>query len=146
MLVQRISRTDPERVFIVVRNDQGGTVTRGYPLAFNMDGTRNGVDVQLVDTVADEALLAGIAHTDIADQDYGLAQAYGYDDDAVLVKTNSNLEIGGVLACLSASSCLQVISTAQADKVIYAGFASGAEQMTSSSAVTTRAKIFIRLL
>lgn len=146
MLIQRINRTDPERVFLVVRNDQGASVGKGRPLSFKMDGTRDGIDAEYDDAVGNQALICGLAHTDIGDGDYGLVQAYGYDDDAIVVKTNSHFLVGAVLGVLSASTCLQVISTSHADKMVYAPIAAGAESIASAAAATTTAKVFLRML
>lgn len=146
MLIQRISRTDPERVFIVVRADQAGII-RGLPVSFNMDGTRNGIDVVKCDALPNYALLAGAAHTDIANGDYGLAQCYGYDDDCYVVKTASNIEVGCEMAINTATTAWEVVSVSAANLDTYYPGVVGASQLTTgSSSLTYRHPLFLRLM
>jgi hypothetical protein len=91
----------PEKVFIVVRNDDGSSQAIGTPLEWKCDGTRDGIDVQACQTAAQATgLCAGTAHVSVADQKYFLAQCYGYDTDAVCyahgTATNSNVVIGDI--------------------------------------------------
>lgn len=90
----------PEQVFIVVRNDDGADIGAGVPLEWKADGTRDGIDVQAFQTAAKQSLFVGVNHYAFSDGEYGLAQVYGYDDDALVLKhgiaTNSNVAIGDV--------------------------------------------------
>lgn len=146
MLIQRISRSDPERVFVVIRADEAG-VSRGWSVAFNFDGTRNGIDVEQTDAVDNLAVQVGIAHTDIANGDYGLAQVYGYDDDVVVWQTNVSYSVGSPLGLISAHSCYNVVSASAPDShSVIAYIAAAATLATSGTSTTNRIACFLRFM
>lgn len=87
MLFQRITRTDPDKVFIIVHNNQGGNIVRGDILEFDdaAGATYPGVSVELADSAA-ATLVAGVCEGatigggTVATGDFGLCQVYGYHD------------------------------------------------------------------
>ena len=146
MLVQRISRDDPERAFIVVRADEAG-VDRGWTVSWKADGTRNGIDVLQTDAVADIALICGIAHTDIANGDYGLAQCYGYDDDVIVLKSATAFARGNPLIFSSLKSCwAESSASAPNGESIHAQIAAMSTLATSTGAATDRLPCFLRFM
>lgn len=77
MLFKRISRTDAEKIYIVVQNVSGSTVTAGYHVVFDVSTNVDGVRVTQASSF-DLQAYAGCADADIADSGYGLVQVYGY--------------------------------------------------------------------
>jgi hypothetical protein len=145
MLIQRISRADPERVFVVVRAAEAGC-DRGWAVAFDMSGTRNGIDVEQSDAADNIALMVGHAHTDIANGSYGLAQAYGYDDDVVVLQSNA-YAVGAPLIWSSAKSCFIESSASAPDgESVHAQVVAASTLATSATTVTNRLACFVRFL
>ncbi len=84
MIIQRINRTNPEKVFIVGRNDTATAFTQGAPVTFTFDATRDGLDLVAAKAgaAAKAHLVAGLADTAIGVSAYGLVQCYGVRTDA----------------------------------------------------------------
>jgi hypothetical protein len=82
MLFQRISRTNPEKIFIVVKNSYStASLTNGMPVIWDWTTDMDGVGVTLATATANVAGgidVAGVAVETIAAGDYGLLQVYGY--------------------------------------------------------------------
>jgi hypothetical protein len=151
MIIQRINRTNPEKVFIIVRND-GTAIGKGEICVFNMDGTRNGLDVKLPLQLDDAhtTLLAGIADKAMAAGEYGLAQCYGIRTDVPMYKhgsaSNSNAVVGDIMEVVTASDCLTAAAvgavTAWLPEIVMAEtFAS-----SNNSDGTTTAAVFLRMM
>ena len=85
MLFQKINRTDPERIFIVVHNNEGGNLVRGDVVEFDdtAGAVYPGVSVELADSAA-ATLVAGVMEGKtfgggtVAAGGFGLCQVYGY--------------------------------------------------------------------
>ncbi len=90
MLFQRISRTNPEKIFIVVKNSYAtASLTNGQPVIWDWTTDIDGVGVTLAtatENVSAGQDVAGVAAETIAAGDYGLLQVYGYHS-AVLCRT-----------------------------------------------------------
>ena len=140
----------PEKVFIVVRNDDGSDIAAGTPLEWKADGTRDGIDVQALQTAAKLNLLVGDAHQLFSDGEYGMAQVYGYDDDAVCyahgTATNSNIAIGDV--AIPSSGGAWTFACAGTVLSNNPGWAAAMATVGSASAssITTNAGIFLRCM
>ena len=82
MLFQRVSRSNPEKIFVVAKNSYGtASLTNGQWVRWDHDTDCDGVGV----TVATEDTglsVAGVAAETIASDDYGLIQVYGYHSAA----------------------------------------------------------------
>lgn len=82
MLFQRISRSDPERVYVIAKNSYStASLTNGQWVRWDHDTDCDGVGV----TVGSEDVglsVAGVAAETIASDDYGLIQVYGYHSAA----------------------------------------------------------------
>ena len=145
MIIQRVNRTNPEKVFIVVRNDDAAAFVKGGAINFKFDGTRDGLDAELADTIADNNLVAGIADSAIAVGSYGLVQCYGVRTDAVCLGTDSDNAVGDVLIVTHASKALMSAAAGAASAYLPA-FALGATIDSTGSAATTTSTIFIRCM
>ena len=146
MLIQRISRSDPERAFLIVRADEAGC-DRGWTLSWAADGTRNGIDVLQTDAAADIALMCGIAHTDIANGDYGLAQCYGYDDDVIVLQSATPFLRGNPLIFSSLKSCwAESSASAPNAQSVHAQIAAMSTLATSTGSATNRLPCFLRMM
>lgn len=79
MQIQQLNRTDAEKVFIIVKNvDGGGSITTGMGAAFSPDtASDDGVNA-VQSTGALSALFAGVAQKDIAINGFGLVQVWGF--------------------------------------------------------------------
>lgn len=144
MLFKRISRDDAEKVYIVVKNVSGGTISAGYSCVFD---TGSGVDgVRVTQAAAGTvSAFAGVADADIANNDYGLVQVYGYRSSALLTYSSVSVVVGDILGPYGSSWGLARVGGASASAK---GFAFACEAVASSSAVahTINAKVFIRAL
>ena len=100
MLFQRINRTDPEKVFVVVK--AGENLLQGRPVCLHFDGTNDGVDGYLTNAASDATLVIGLAHTAITSGEFGLVQCYGYRTDAQITNaTSAARDTGAILAVAS---------------------------------------------
>lgn len=93
MLFKRISRTDPERVFIVAKNGYAAAaLTNGQPVQWDMSAA-DGVTVDISGAAFKRmAAFAGIVAETIAIGGYGLVQVYGYHS-AVIVDSSTTVDI-----------------------------------------------------
>ena len=148
MLFKRISRTQPEVVYVVAKNVSGGTLTAGYSCVWDTGASADGVRVTQVTTNTAPAY-AGVADADIANNAYGLIQVYGFRSSALITYSSVSIVAGDALGPYSgnwglarqAAGTVLVSQTGQT-------FAFACEAVASSSAVaiTTTAKVFIRAL
>ena len=151
MIIQRINRTNPEKVFIITRNDTATAFIKGYPCCFSFDATRDGLDVEdaKAATAVGNHLIAGVNDTALAAGAYGLAQCYGVRTDVAMLKcgtaTDKNAAVGDALVLLTASSCFSGIA-AGAVSAYLAGVVMGETMASSASVVTTTGTVFLRLM
>lgn len=82
MLFQRVSRSDPERIYVIAKNSYStASLTNGQWVRWDHDTDCDGVGVTIGS--ADAGLsVAGVAAETIASDDYGLIQVYGYHSAA----------------------------------------------------------------
>jgi hypothetical protein len=88
MQFARINLSSAERVFQIVYNTAGATVTANYPVVWDQSSTADGVRVTKPAT-ANLSLLVGIATADITDSTYGKVQCYGYRSSAFITTDTS---------------------------------------------------------
>ena len=102
MLFSRINKTDPEKVFVVVK--AGEALVAGKPVCYHFNGTDDG-KVGYLANAATDRVVVGIADAAIASGAYGLVQCYGFRSDAyVILATSQNVDVGGSLDITSLSS------------------------------------------
>ena len=99
MLLKRISRTDPEKIFMVVKNSWStASLANGYVVQWDFNVDIDGVGVTKPTGLATNLgnACAGVAAETIAHNEYGLVQVYGYHA-AVRARVNSSndaIELG----------------------------------------------------
>lgn len=143
MLFARIKRTDPEKVYVVVKNSYAtASLTNGQAVMWDYETDADGVGVTKpsASVVGKSNHIAGIVAETIAAGAYGLVQVYGHHT-AILVRTTTaagcKIAVGtGLRAPLAAAFCLESppISGTQAS-VGYCGIAGAAQSLWTSSAI-----------
>ena len=143
MLFKRVSRSEPEKVFIVAKNVSGSTATAGYSLVFDVGASVDGVRVTQAFST-DLQAYAGVADSDIANNDYGLVQVYGYRSSAKIKSSTGSSVAGDNLITVAADWGLTPATTGATAKAF--GFLCEAITASASSQFATTAKVFIRAL
>jgi hypothetical protein len=150
MIFQRTNRTDPERVFVVVRNNEGAALNKDQtvqwePASASVDGVR----VRDMDT-GNEFLFVGIVDAAIADGDYGLVQVYGYRSTSIVFQTGTSQDTGVPLVPAAGQDYLQSVASTTASNAavtLQPVFAALLESIASSAAsATVSRKVFVRAL
>jgi hypothetical protein len=91
MLLQRLNRTDPERVFVVAMNSYStASITAGQWVAWDIVTDKDGVSVTKP-AGANRSTVAGVSNATIAHNDYGLIQCWGYRSDAMCLGGSGSL-------------------------------------------------------
>jgi hypothetical protein len=141
MLFQRLNRSDPEKVFIVVKNTYStAAITVGQVVCFDYTTDADGVGVTQP-TTALLKLAAGVVETaSIAVGDYGLVQVYGHNANA-LVDGTTGIGIGVPLKVKNGSFALDVagVTATGASYLFVAGIA-----YTTGAAAAK--KVFVRCM
>lgn len=165
MLMQRVNRTDPEKAFVIVQNDEASAaMVAGQPYVYTFDGTDDGLDVVEVNTgaAAKMGLVVGLAHDTPAAGEYGLIQVYGPRTDAKIYRSDTAYAVGDILWVMTASDCLSRAvagsdvggiskasnATAAAQENVPPMFVAGATKAsaTTDTAHTDTTTVFIRCL
>lgn len=83
MEFQRTNRTDPERIFVVVKNSYStASLSANQWVAWDTLTDEDGVGVTKPDDPGTICAIAGVAVETIAHNDYGLVQVYGFRNGA----------------------------------------------------------------
>ncbi len=143
MIFKRISRTNPEVVFAVVKNVSGSTITAGYGCVFDVGASADGVRVTQASST-DLQAFAGVADSDIANNDFGLVQVYGFRDTVQIYSSAGSSAAGDELTVVADQWGLTPQATSGDSKSF--GFLCEAVAGSSSSQYATTAKAFIRAL
>lgn len=139
MILQRLNRTDPERLFLVMRANETCAADDCLILETNSDSI-DGVRVRLPDTGLVHAFV-GVADAAITSGNYGLVQVYGYRSTSRVFQTNTSIDTGVVLTPTAG----QVYAQSFASSNIPYGVL--LETIVSSSVSNTVSrKIFIRAM
>lgn len=127
MQIQRVNRTDAEKVFINVNARSGATITTGMGVRF-LGGlaaevvSTDGIQVIPLDADGSMPQFAGIAAEDIADAGYGRSQIWGYVNSIMMsaeanktigvdALANTFLKKGGVAGRFTSTQTAQALST-----------------------------------
>ena len=139
--------------FVTIRNDSDTAYSKGQVVMWAMDGTLDGLDTDDPSSTG-AGLVVGLAHTALANDTNGLAQVYGLDDDAIVLRagsaSNDPIAVGDIYDINSAASNLAwgTAGGAAISNVEYPYFVAAASVQSggASSASTSAAKVFLRLL
>ena len=150
MMFQRTNRSDAEKVFIPVLNNEGSAFVAGQtvqwePAAASVDGVR----VRDMDA-SNDYLFAGIIDAAIAASAYGLMQVYGYRSDALVFQTGTSVATGVPLVAVTGQRYLNSYNSTLASSTsvtfvpIWGALLESITDQATSSARST--KIFIRAM
>jgi hypothetical protein len=94
----QVNRTSPDKVYTTIRNVNGDSITAGlcarYLGGLDTDAaSADGISAIKLDADANWQYFAGVAITDIASDEYGIVQSWGYSD-AVSISAEANKTIG----------------------------------------------------
>ena len=142
MIFQRINKASAEKVFCIVYNVAGATVTANYAVVWDT-ATSDGIRVTKPAT-ATRSLFVGLANKDIADSAYGLVQAYGYRASAYTTNdTSQAIAAGDILIPTNAAHYLSWSAVADGKT----GFILAGEAfVTAATPAAANKKCFIRAL
>lgn len=143
MLFKRISRANAETVFVVGKNVSGSTATAGYSVVWDTGASSDGVRFTQATTAALQAY-AGVADNDIANNDYGLLQVYGFRSSVRIYSSTGSSAAGDNLSVVNAQWGLTPAASVGTSKAF--GFLCAAVTGSSSSQYLTTAAAFIRAL
>lgn len=158
MLFQRINRSDPEKIFIVVKNSYStASLTNGQAVTWDWTSEANGVAVSIptaTENVAGGTDFAGVAAETIAHNSYGLIQVYGYHSAAKVRSLTASGHVyhesrqavvagSRLVAGITAAFVLEGVTVAETAQVLDAAGFSFAACSTFTSAATA---IFIKAL
>ena len=143
MLFKRVSRSDAEKIYIVVFNASGSTLTAGYSCVYDVSASVDGVRVTQAST-ADLQAYAGVADADIANAAYGKIQVFGYRASAYIYSSTGSSAAGDILAPANGSWGITPSATSGTAKAF--AFLAEAVSASSSSRYNTTAKVFVRAL
>jgi len=139
MIFQRLNRTDPERIFMVMRSNETSAADDCVCLETNSDSI-DGVRVRLPDTGLLHTFV-GVADAAITSGSYGLIQVYGYRSTSRIFQTNTSIDTGVVLTPVAAAVYAQSFASSNVPYGVLL------ETIVSSSVSNTVSrKIFIRAM
>jgi hypothetical protein len=150
VLLQRVNRSNPEKIFIIAKNSYSSAMTSGQAVIWDFATDADGVGVTRPTARATNAgvAIAGVAAETIAVGDYGLFQVYGYHSGVRQRASTSagDLLVPGAPIGLNAAGsvfCLEALSTAANVVLVHpCGFS-----LTSSAVWTTvAAAAFLKCL
>ena len=152
MELQRLNRSDPEKIFMVFKNSYASaSLTNGQATIIDYATDADGVGITkptatfAVKALHNGAAFAGIVAETIAAGSYGLVQVYGYHS-AVRVRSWTGgvpvIAAGTALACVNTAFCLEsyinyplATSSLTQVNVRFAGFALAAQASWTTKAI-----------
>lgn len=143
LLFKSLNRDEPERVFIVVENNEGAQMDKDAACQLDLTSAVDGVKARDVDAHEQYAFL-GIVDANLPAGGFGLVQVYGYRSSSNVVRTDTNLSAGMPLSPVTAVHHLAQVGTAAAT-ALAAVWVVAAESSTSGTG-SSSPKIFIRAL
>jgi hypothetical protein len=93
MLLQRVNRKEPEKIFIEIQNVEGATATTGMPVAYALGASMDGVQATIANAAGDYPQFMGVVVADIANNDYGLVQIAGYCNSILLSNAGTSITV-----------------------------------------------------
>ena len=148
MVIKRLNRTDPERIFVAVLCNEANSADDAVALE-TASASIDGIKVRQPDT----GLLytfVGLSDASLASGSYGLVQIYGYRSTSRVFQTNTSIDTGVVLVPTAAAAYLQSTAsstTSSANVTQQPIYAALLETIASTvSSVTISAKVFLRAM
>ena len=94
----QVNRTSPDKVYTTIRNVDGDSITAGLCARYlgGLDTevvSADGISAIKLDADAKWQFFAGVAITDIASDEYGIVQSWGYSEN-VSISAEANKTIG----------------------------------------------------
>jgi hypothetical protein len=93
----QVNRTSPDKVYTTIRNVDGDSITAGlcarYLGGVDTEVSADGISAIKLDSNAAWQYFAGVAITDIASDEYGIVQSWGYNEN-VTMSAEANKTIG----------------------------------------------------
>ena len=94
----QVNRTSPDKVYTTIRNVDGDSITAGLCARYlgGLDTevvSADGISAIKLDADAKWQFFAGVAITDIASDEYGIVQSWGYSEN-VSISDEANKTIG----------------------------------------------------
>jgi hypothetical protein len=140
MLIQRINRTDPEKIFIVVKNSYStAAITVGQAVVWDYTTDADGVGVIQPTTALLKAECGVVESASIAVDGYGLVQVYGHHASAQV--DGSTGTTGGKPLTVQDGSFALIAATGTSG--VSHSFIAGETYSTGAAAAK---KVFIRCL
>lgn len=139
MIWQRLNRTDPERVFVVMQSNEALSADDCCILE-TASASIDGVKVRQPDTGLLHAFV-GVADAAIASGNYGLVQVYGYRSTSRMFQTNTSQDTGVVAMPVAGQVYAQTFASSNIPYVVL-----GETIASSSASATISAKVFIRAM
>lgn len=103
MLIQRINRNVPEKLFLIVK--AGEALLKSRPVCLHFDGTDDGLTGFTVNAEVDTGYTIGVADINIASGDFGLVQCYGFRSDVYTINDSvASLDSAPMYGIASGSS------------------------------------------
>ena len=142
MMFRRLGHDKPEKVFQIVYNIAGATITTGYPAVWDITSP-DGLKVSKPAT-ATLSLVVGFATENIVDSAYGKVQCYGYNTQAYMTNDTSVAVAAGNIMIPVDGQFYLARSAASDGK---SGFVYAAEAFaTAATPAAANKKVFIRAL
>jgi hypothetical protein len=150
MVFQRVNREHAEKVFLMVKNNEGSALAAGQTVQWELaSASVDGVKARGVDTGNDWAFI-GIVDAAIADGEYGLVQVYGYRASAKVFQTGTSYDTGAALVPVAGQAYMSAVATSTtstANVTLQPVFAVLAESIqTAAASATVARKVFLRAL
>jgi hypothetical protein len=94
MQFSKLNRSSTEKVFVSVLNVHGQTITTGYPVAYHLTASNDGVSAVLPGAAGTHSPgFIGVATKDIAINDYGLVQIFGFVNSVLLSNVGTSITV-----------------------------------------------------
>jgi hypothetical protein len=90
--IQRINRTDPEKVYFHYRNMSGDTISGNAAVCLDLGTTIDGIS-SIAPAAASFLGWIGIADADVGDTGYGRTQCHGYRDSILLSNEGTSVTV-----------------------------------------------------
>jgi hypothetical protein len=93
MQIQTVNRSNPERVYMSIKNVEGATITTGLPVALALGTSNDGISATIANAAADYPGFLGIALSDIPNNEYGRVQTAGFVNSVLISNVGTSITI-----------------------------------------------------